>query len=103
MDMNDEMCPKKTNRWSHLDDTFKFYILSWHHIVEHTDAHAHIIAVDQMVDNHARRCTGDQQNEQDRHLVAKSIIHHLPTKDQDQAPQGPVDRYVQSQGHHRDR
>jgi hypothetical protein len=27
MDMNSEMCPKKTNRWAHLDSTLEFYIL----------------------------------------------------------------------------
>ncbi len=26
MDMNSEMCPKKTNRWAHLNGTLKFYI-----------------------------------------------------------------------------
>jgi len=41
MDMNGEMCPKKTNRWAHLDSTFKFYISRRRKIVEHTDAHAH--------------------------------------------------------------
>jgi len=41
MDMNGEMCPKKTNRWAHLDNTLKFYISRRRKIVEHTDAHAH--------------------------------------------------------------
>jgi hypothetical protein len=41
MDMNDEMCPKKTNRWAHLDNTLKFYISRRRKIVEHIDAHAH--------------------------------------------------------------
>ncbi len=35
------MCPKKTNQWVHLDNTFKFYILCRRQIVEHMDAHAH--------------------------------------------------------------
>jgi hypothetical protein len=35
------MCPKKTNRWAHLDNTLKFYISRRRKIVEHTDAHAH--------------------------------------------------------------
>ncbi len=41
MDMNGEMCPKKTNRWAHLDGTFKFYISRQHKIIEHMDTHAH--------------------------------------------------------------
>jgi hypothetical protein len=41
MDMNGEMCPKKTNRWAHLDITLKFYILCRCQIIEHMDAHAH--------------------------------------------------------------
>jgi hypothetical protein len=41
MDMNGEMCPKKTNRWAHLDNALKFYISCQHKIIEHTDAHAH--------------------------------------------------------------
>jgi hypothetical protein len=41
MDMNDKMCPKKTNRWAHFDNTLKFYISRQRKIVEHTDAHAH--------------------------------------------------------------
>jgi len=41
MDMNGKMCPKKTNRWVHLDNTLKFYISCRRKIVEHTDAHAH--------------------------------------------------------------
>ncbi len=41
MDMNGEMCPKKTNRWAHLNSTLKFYISHWRKIVEHTDAHVH--------------------------------------------------------------
>jgi hypothetical protein len=41
MDMNSEMCPKKTNRWAHLDSTLKFYISRRRKIIEHIDAHAH--------------------------------------------------------------
>ncbi len=41
MDMNSEMCPKKMNRWSHLDGTFKFYISCQRQIIEWMDAHAH--------------------------------------------------------------
>jgi hypothetical protein len=41
MDMNSEMCPKKMNRWVHLDGMFKFYISHRRHIIEHIDAHAH--------------------------------------------------------------
>ncbi|CAK9860154.1 unnamed protein product [Sphagnum jensenii] len=42
MDMNGEMCPKKTNRWVHLNGTLKFYILCRRKIVKHTYAHAHL-------------------------------------------------------------
>jgi hypothetical protein len=42
MDMNDEMCPKKTNQWAHLNNTLKFYILHWCQIVKKTDAHVHL-------------------------------------------------------------
>ncbi len=41
MDMNNEMCPKKRNRWAHLDSTLKFYISRWSQIIEHTNTHAH--------------------------------------------------------------
>jgi hypothetical protein len=41
IDMNGEMCPKKTNRWVHLDSTLKFYVSRRRKIVEHRDAHAH--------------------------------------------------------------
>ncbi|CAN5954952.1 unnamed protein product [Sphagnum jensenii] len=41
MDMNGEMCPKKTNWWVHLNGTLKFYILCRRKIVKHTYAHAH--------------------------------------------------------------
>jgi len=41
MDMNGEMCPKKTNRRVHLDSMLKFYISRWHQIVKHMDAHVH--------------------------------------------------------------
>jgi hypothetical protein len=41
MDMNGEMCPKKTNRWAHLNGTLKFYISRRRKIIEHMDAHAH--------------------------------------------------------------
>jgi hypothetical protein len=41
MDMNGEMCPKKTNQCTHVDDTFKFYISCRRKIIEHTDAHVH--------------------------------------------------------------
>ncbi len=41
MDTNDEMCPKKTNRWAHFDSTLKFYISRRRKMVKHTDAHAH--------------------------------------------------------------
>jgi hypothetical protein len=41
MDMNGEICPKKTNWWAQLDDTFKFYISFRCQFVEHTNAHAH--------------------------------------------------------------
>jgi len=41
MDMNGEMCPKKTNWHVHFDSTLKFYISRWHQIVKHTNAHVH--------------------------------------------------------------
>jgi hypothetical protein len=41
MDMNNEMCPKKTNWWVHLNGTLKFYISRQRKIVEHTNAHGH--------------------------------------------------------------
>jgi hypothetical protein len=59
------------------------------------------IVVDQVVDNHAPRRANDQRDQQDCHPTAKPIIHHCPTEDQDWAPQGPIDQYVQNQGHHR--
>jgi hypothetical protein len=41
MDMNGEMCPKKTNQWAHFDATLKFYISRQRKIIKHTDAHSH--------------------------------------------------------------
>jgi hypothetical protein len=51
------------------------------------------------VDDHVYRRASNHQDQQDYRLATKSIAHHHPTEDQDQAPQGPID---QSQGHHRD-
>jgi hypothetical protein len=39
IDMNGVQCPKKTNRWAHLNRTLGFYITYRRKIVEHTNAH----------------------------------------------------------------
>ncbi len=82
----------------------------WHaqvlHLASAQDCRAHKrpwafrVVIDQVVDDHARRCVNDQRDQQDCLPVAQLIAHHRPTKDQDRAPQEPVDQYVQSQGHH---
>jgi len=53
-----------------------------------------------VVDNHIRHHANNQQNQQDHRLVAKPIIHHHRAEYQDRTLQGPIDQYVQSQGHH---
>ncbi|CAM6023270.1 unnamed protein product [Sphagnum balticum] len=50
------------------------------------------VVVNQMVDNHTRCRIDDQRYQQDHCPAAKLIVHHRPTEDQDQTPQGPVDR-----------
>ncbi|CAN5953532.1 unnamed protein product [Sphagnum jensenii] len=82
----------------------------WHaqvlHLASTQDCRAHKrpwafrVVIDQVVHDHARRCVNDQRDQQDCLPVAQLIAHHRPTKDQDRAPQEPVDQYVQSQGHH---
>jgi hypothetical protein len=52
------------------------------------------IVVDQVVDNHACRCVGNQRDQQDHCPAAEPIAHHRPIEDQVQALQGPIDWYV---------
>ncbi len=59
------------------------------------------VVVDQMVDDHVCCHTGNQRDWQDCCLATEPIAQHRPTKNQNRALQGLVDRYVQSQGHHR--
>jgi len=45
----------------------------------------------------------DQQNQQYHRPTTKLIAHHHPIKNQELAPEGPVNQYVQGQRHHQNR
>jgi len=73
------------------------------HLVLTQDCQTHVcpcafrVVIVQVVDDHVRHHVDNQRDQQDYRPAVEPIAHHHPTKDQDWAPQGLVDQYVQSQ------